>query len=88
MCVSVCKNTLFEVYEIHPINMMQKCAVNLCRNMGSFPALPGERVQVIFSLCIRMFCLPVVMIMLHTVLNVSPHICLYDPNLNSHDKYL
>lgn len=84
----MCKNTLFEVYEIHPINMTRECDVDPCRDKGSSPSFSREHVADIFSLCIRMFCLPVVMIMLHTVLIVSPHICLYDPNLNSHDKYL
>ena len=84
----MCKNTLFEVYEIHPIIMTRECDVDPCRDMGSSPALMRERVPVIFSLCIRMFCLHVVMNRLLTVLNVSPQICLYDPNLNSHDKYL
>jgi len=69
--VSVCKNTLFEVYEIHPINMTRECVVDPCRDVGSSPVNPGDRAGCFFTF-ICMFCLQVVMIMLLTVLNMSP----------------
>jgi len=87
MCVSVCKNTLFEVYEIHPINMTRECDADQCRDVGSSPVHPGDRAGCFLTLH------------LHVLssgcnrgspcgLNMSPQTCLHDPNLNLLYKYL